>query len=140
MQFSKSTDYALHALAYLAHLNPTGPTGIKELADVLNVSESYLSKIMTNLRKDGLVNAVPGAKGGYELAREASRISFLDVILAMEGRQHLFECSNTTSKQHNMLVQETPASECRIKRVMDAAETQFYDYLSNQSIQSVISQ
>ena len=137
MQFSKSTDYALHALAYLAHLNQSEPTGIRELADMLNVSESYLSKIMTKLRKDGLVNAVPGVKGGYELSHPASHISFLDVILVMEGRQQLFECSNSKSKQHQLL-EERGASECRIKHVMDAAEHHLFDYLASQTIQSVI--
>ena len=67
---------------------------------MLGVSESYLSKIMSKLRHDGIVRAVPGVNGGYELARAAAHITFLDVILVIEGRRQLFECSNLNSKQH----------------------------------------
>ena len=59
MQFAKSTDYALHALVHLAKSEGEYNIGIKELSDMLDVSESYLSKIMTKLRKDGIVRAVP---------------------------------------------------------------------------------
>ncbi|KHF33297.1 Transcriptional regulator [Paenibacillus sp. P1XP2] len=65
MQFSKSTDYALHALLHLALAkiphNGNGHkghnVGIKELSATLGVSESYLSKIMSKLRQDGIVRA-----------------------------------------------------------------------------------
>ena len=72
MQFAKSTDYALHDLVYLAHSESEDKIGIKELSNKLDVSESYLSKILTQLRKDGIWRAVLGVKGGYEVSRSAS--------------------------------------------------------------------
>ena len=59
IQFSKSVDYALHALIHLAHSERDQNIGIKELSATLGVSESYLSKIMSKLRQDGIVRAVP---------------------------------------------------------------------------------
>ncbi|GGA26884.1 RrF2 family transcriptional regulator [Paenibacillus physcomitrellae] len=151
MQFSKSTDYALHALIHLALSEHEHNIGIKELSATLGVSESYLSKIMSKLRQDGIVRAVPGVKGGYELARPASQVTFLQVIQVIEGRQHLFECSNQNSQQHRLLSAEpadsqedesssTPArgSECLVKQVMDGAERQLYQYLEQHTIQSVL--
>ena len=93
IQFSKSVDYALHALIHLAHSERDQNIGIKELSATLGVSESYLSKIMSKLRQDGIVRAVPGVNGGYELAKQAEQITFLEVIQVIEGRQQLFECS-----------------------------------------------
>ncbi|RXZ77407.1 transcriptional regulator [Paenibacillaceae bacterium] len=49
MQFSKSTDYALHALIQLRLSERCHNVGIKELSGALGVSESYLSKIMSKL-------------------------------------------------------------------------------------------
>ncbi|MBE9915133.1 Rrf2 family transcriptional regulator [Paenibacillus donghaensis] len=147
MQFSKSTDYALHALIHLAHSEHRQNVGIKELSAALGVSESYLSKIMSKLRQDGIVRAVPGVNGGYELARPAEQITFLDVIQVIEGRQQLFECSNLNSQQHRMLAEEKAAqtdrdchgqSECLVKRVMDGAEQHLYQYLREHTIQSVL--
>ena len=119
MQFAKSTDYALHALVHLANSEREDKIGIKELADMLDVSESYLSKIMTQLRKDGIVRAVPGVKGGYELARPASQITFLDVILSTEGRQEMFNCSNSDSKQHTSMTNESNEIKGRINAFVE---------------------
>lgn len=147
MQFSKSTDYALHALIHLGHSERCNNVGIKELSGTLGVSESYLSKIMSKLRQDGIVRAVPGVNGGYELARPTDQITFLDVIQVIEGRQHLFECSNTSSRQHQLLTEEGAAQQnqnrpgknvCLIEKVMNGAEQQLHQYLREHTLQSVL--
>ncbi|MFC3749923.1 RrF2 family transcriptional regulator [Paenibacillus sp. GCM10012306] len=147
MQFSKSTDYALHALIHLGHSERCNNVGIKELSGALGVSESYLSKIMSKLRQDGIVRAVPGVNGGYELARSADQITFLDVIQVIEGRQQLFECSNSSSQQHQLLADEgavqrdqkhSEKNECLVEKVMNGAEQQLHQYLREHTIQSVL--
>ncbi|MBD2871689.1 RrF2 family transcriptional regulator [Paenibacillus arenilitoris] len=144
MQFSKSTDYALHALVHLGQSERCNNIGIKELSGTLDVSESYLSKIMSKLRQDGIVRAVPGVNGGYELARPADQITFLDVIQVIEGRQQLFECSNSRSRQHRLLAEEGAAqqhqgrNECLIEKVMYGAEKHLHQYLRDHTIQSVL--
>lgn len=88
-----------------------------------------------------------GVNGGYELARPAGQITFLEVILVIEGRQSLFECSTLNSKQHRLLAEERAAdrdrdcqgnSECLVKKVMDGAEQHLYQYLREHTIQSVL--
>ncbi len=147
MQFSKSTDYALHALIHLGRPELRNNVGIKELSAILGVSESYLSKIMSKLRQDGLVRAVPGVNGGYELARPAEQITFLDVIQVIEGRQQMFECSNSSSRQHQLLGEEEEAgadsersrpSGCLVEKVMNGAERHMHQYLREHTIQFVL--
>jgi len=147
IQFSKSTDYALHALIHLGHSERRNNIGIKELSATLGVSESYLSKIMSKLRQDGIVRAVPGVNGGYELSRSADQITFLDVIQVIEGRQQMFECSNSNSQQHQLLAEEVAAQpnqerqgrgECLVEKVMEGAEQHLYQYLQGHTIQSVL--
>lgn len=114
---------------------------------MLSVSESYLSKIMSKLRQDGIVRAAPGVNGGYELARPAEEITFLEVIQAIEGRQRMFECSNLDSQQHRLLAEEKEAERirngpdngaCMVKKVMDGAEQHLHQYLQDHTIQSVL--
>ncbi|GAE05531.1 Rrf2 family transcriptional regulator [Paenibacillus sp. JCM 10914] len=102
MQFSKSTGYALHALIHLARSERGQNVGIKELSALLGVSESYLSKIMSKLRQDGIVKAVTGVNGGYELARSADQITFLEVIQIIEGRQRLYDCFSMDEERHQL--------------------------------------
>jgi len=125
LQFSKSTDYALHAVIHLAYSERCNNVGVKELSGALGVSESYLSKIMSKLRQNGIVRAVPGVKGGYELARPVDQITFLDVIQVVKGRQQLFEGSNSSSRQH-------------LEKVMNGAEQHLHQYLREHTIQTVL--
>lgn len=149
MKYSKSTDYALHALIHLAHSeHRSNNIGIKELSKILGVSESYLSKIMSKLRQDGIVRAVPGMNGGYELARTAEKITFLEVIQAIEGRQEMFVCSNLNSQQHRLLAEKKGDTQiqndsnndvCLVKKIMDGAEQHLHQYLRENTIKSVLS-
>ena len=93
MQYSVGVEYAIHCLLYMIDM-PSGKTvGIKDLASYQGVSESYLSKIYTKLRKSGIVRSIPGANGGYELARLPDSISFWDIIEAVEGSAPMFQCA-----------------------------------------------
>jgi Rrf2 family protein len=54
-------------------------------AQELGVSPSYLAKVLQDLARGGLLSSSRGAAGGFELAREADRISCLEVIELLDG-------------------------------------------------------
>lgn len=147
MEHSHGTGYALHAMVFLAK-SPKGENiGIRNLSAFLGVSESYLSKIMTKLRKDGLVRSVTGVQGGYELARPASEITFRDVVEATEGRNHMYACANFKPNQHSLFHAHNHAEhkspwndECLIQQILRDAEKRLTTYLSGNTIQSVLDQ
>ena len=60
------------------------------LSDRLNVSDSYLKKIIKALVKEGLVNSSTGKNGGFSLNKPLNQITFYDVFLAIEGRDAIF--------------------------------------------------
>lgn len=93
MKYSNATNYALHTMVHLM-LQPRGALmGVQELAEMQDLSPTYLSKILTKLTKAGLIKSTPGAKGGYKISKAKHEISFLDVINAIEGDTSLFDCS-----------------------------------------------
>lgn len=138
MQFSIGVEYALHSLLHMVDLPPGKPIGVKELATFQGISETYLSKVFTKLRKAGIVRSLPGVNGGYELLRSADKISFWDVVEAVEGSTPIFQCAEV--RQNNILVdkQDLPPSfstcPCLIKTVMLEAEDQMRSYLANKSL------
>ena len=93
MQYSVGVEYAIHCLLYLVDVPMGKSIGIKDLAAYQGVSESYLSKVFTKLKKAGVVKSIPGVNGGYELSRKPEHISFWDVIEAIEGSSPLFQCA-----------------------------------------------
>lgn len=93
MKYSNATNYALHTMVYLIRLPQNSTIGVQELAEFQKLSPTYLSKILTKLTKGGLIESTPGAKGGYKISKSPNEISFLDVIIAIEGDSKLFNCS-----------------------------------------------
>ncbi|AIC95656.1 MULTISPECIES: Rrf2 family transcriptional regulator [Shouchella] len=51
----------------------------------LNVSPSYLKKVMRKLVVHELIKSTPGNSGGFSLARPAESITMLDIVGAIEG-------------------------------------------------------
>lgn len=129
MKYSKATNYALHTMVHLT-MEPKGQAvSVDQLAYMQNLSPTYLSKILTKLVKAGLIESVPGAKGGYSISRRAQDISFLDVIEAVEGQSVLFNCGFDHEE-----------SECLIERVMVEAEGNMKKELAGRTIQSIAEQ
>ena len=93
MKYSNATNYALHTMVHLIRLPQNSTIGVQELAEFQKLSPTYLSKILTKLTKAGLIESTPGAKGGYKISRSPNKISFLNVIIAIEGDTNLFNCS-----------------------------------------------
>lgn len=122
MKYSQATDYALHAMLYLVNATPDKPVGVQLLAEKLDVSQTYLSKLMTKLVKAGLIHSSPGANGGYRIKHNQQDISFLDIIRAIEGTASLFECSFNHG------------SGCQIQQVVMDAERQLEQYLDSKKI------
>ena len=92
LQLTRDGEYAVRAIVYLAS-QPEGKISlISEISETQEVPKSYLSKIMQNLVRSGLVKSRRGAKGGFVLARPADQITLRQTIEALEGPIHLNVC------------------------------------------------
>ena len=136
MQFSVGVEYAFHSLFYMVEI-PEGKTiGIRQLAELNKITETYLSKVFAKLRKAGIVRSIPGVNGGYELARPPEDISFWDVIEAIEGPSYFFQCVEIRKK--NIFVEDpsifTDKCPCLIKVVIHEAEKMLRNQLRSKSL------
>ena len=77
---SKSAEYAIRALHRLALAHGEGPVTTAELARRVGAPESYLSKLLHRLRKEGVVVSQRGRGGGFELARPPGRVTLAEVV------------------------------------------------------------
>ena len=88
MHFSKTAEYAIRVLSYLHRHNETTHS-VNLLHQELDLPYKYLTKLMTQLVKKGLVNASRGREGGVSLARDADKISLCDILEAIgESLEH----------------------------------------------------
>ena len=76
--------YAVMAMVDLAQSGTDKPVSIMDISLRQNISVSYLEQLFGKLRKGSQVKSVRGPGGGYILARSATQIKVLDIILAVD--------------------------------------------------------
>src|SRR3989442_13505760 len=79
-------------MIHLAGLPAGRIASLQDLCVPLHLPREFLAKILKILTAKGLVRSSRGAHGGYQLARPARDISFLEVIEAVEGPGPLHGC------------------------------------------------
>lgn len=92
-----SVEYGIHSLLWLVDTDGTAVSS-RELAELTGVSPSYVAKILSKLEKAGVVHATEGLRGGYLLAKPPERITFLEIVDAIEGRKPLFDCQEVRAR------------------------------------------
>lgn len=92
MVFSKATGYGIRALAYLARHSGERPCGLREIAEAEQIPALYLSKLLSDLRRQRLIRSTKGIHGGYELARRPEEITLWEVFNILEPDPHLDIC------------------------------------------------
>ncbi len=58
----------------------------------MDIPDRYVTQILANLVRHGLLTAVAGPNGGYSLARAPEGITLLEVVEAAEGQIGLDAC------------------------------------------------
>jgi len=92
MIFSRTSQYAIQALIYLA-TQPNGRRMLnREIAHNLGVPSAYLAKILQNLSREKLLHSSRGRHGGFSLRPGAEKTSLLDIVLLTEGARVDREC------------------------------------------------
>jgi Rrf2 family protein len=92
LQISRKIDYGLRAMIHLAGMPEGRVASLQDLSTTLRLPREFLAKILKGLAARGLLRPQRGAHGGYQLARPARDISFLEVIEAVEGPVQLNVC------------------------------------------------
>ncbi|MBI2214754.1 MAG: Rrf2 family transcriptional regulator [Acidobacteria bacterium] len=77
---SNTAEYALRAMVFLSQAMPGKVMTGRDLAAASGVPAKYLSKILLDLNRAGMVTAIRGQGGGYSLAREANDIRLIEVV------------------------------------------------------------
>jgi len=91
MQLDKFSDYALRILITLAVRAPER-VATSEIAGRFAISENHLSKIATQLAREGFVLSERGRSGGLTLHQSAEEIRIGSVLRALKRQESVAEC------------------------------------------------
>lgn len=117
---STGVEWALHCCTVLS--TATQPVPVNRLAELHDVSRTYLAKHMQALSRAGLIAAVEGRDGGYLLARPGDQVTAYDVVQAIEGSEPAFRCTEIRQQGPLPTTGEACRVPCGIAKVMATAE------------------
>jgi Rrf2 family protein len=138
MQMGEGVEWALHSCALLALVPPDRTLPAARLAEYHGVPPAYLAKHLQALAQAGIVESVPGRKGGYRLSRPADEVTLLEVIEAVEGTGPSFRCREIRRRGPARLPASEYRAPCGIDAAMQRAEDAWRAELATQTIGDVL--
>lgn len=122
MKLPDSTEWVLHATLALAQLPPGTTASAAQLAEHFDVPPAYLAKQLQALVRAGVLIATTGPRGGFRLARPATDITLLQIVEAVDGPSHFYQCNELRQQGRGAARPEDCVKTCGIAAKMYAAE------------------
>lgn len=134
MRITTWAEYGVICALHLARRAGEGPVTGRDLASRERLSADYVEQILLRLRRAELVRSARGARGGYQLARDAASISIRDVIHASELTTFDLHCVS-----HPVDDERCAAShECSIRPVWVMLQRRIDDVLESVSLADLL--
>jgi len=138
MRLSEGVEWGLHCLAILGGLPEGGTLPGRVLAEFHGVSPTYLLKHLKTLTEAGLVESVPGPRGGFRLAKPPETITLLDTVIAIDGEAAAFRCTEIRQRSPVRRSATAFALPCPVKVAMLKADAAWRAALASQTLADII--
>jgi len=113
---SQRTRYTIRAMLHLADRYGEGPVQLGEIATAQNIPPKFLTVMLSQISREGLVGTRRGRDGGYWLAREPGEISYGELVRLTRGSLGLLPCASRLAYEScSHCITE---DQCRLHRVM----------------------
>ncbi len=85
MIYSKTGEYAIRAILYLARFPKESLAMSSDIAKAEDIPSHYLAKILQRMAKYGFVDSFKGRGGGFRITQLALDSSILEIVERIEG-------------------------------------------------------
>ncbi len=132
MLLTKKSEYALLSLISIAQDDKA--KNVDVLSKELDISKSFLAKIMQNLAKNELVISHRGVNGGFTLKKSWEEMTILEIVEAAEERiPMVFECSPSVDSCPNQ-----KAMNCTIWPLLNNLQLKVNDFLKDLTLKDLV--
>ncbi len=91
--FSKSCEYGIRAIIYIAAESNTGKkVSIQEICAAIEAPNHFTAKILQILSRNRLVSSQKGVHGGFYLTNTQRTSKLIDVVTAIDGKTLFTGC------------------------------------------------
>ena len=91
-KLNRKLEYSLMALKHMASKKPGELTTAKEIADCYKAPFDATARVMQLMAQKGLLKVEHGSLGGYQITRDLSKVSMLDLFEAIQGPNKIARC------------------------------------------------
>lgn len=134
MKLSTKGRYAVVALVDLCAHDPEGPVSLIDISKRQSISVAYLEQLFVKLRRAGLVRAMRGPGGGYNLNKAAADIRISDILAAVdEGMDALTTGAGASGGMSGTRAQSLS------NRLWEGLSAHLYVYLHQMRLSDVVS-
>jgi Rrf2 family iron-responsive transcriptional regulator len=99
LKINRQTDYAVRVILALAQHGEGARLSSSEIQRKMVIPAAFMTRIVAQLARAGLVNTFPGREGGLVLPRPASQITLKDVVEVFEGPILFSECMQAKGEE-----------------------------------------
>lgn len=92
MILSSACIYGVQGAIYVATLKSENYISLKQIADQLHISFTFLTKVFQQMTDAGIMQSLRGPRGGIKLAKSPLEITLADIIEAIDGPDLFKEC------------------------------------------------
>ncbi|MEV4266217.1 Rrf2 family transcriptional regulator [Kribbella sp. NPDC049584] len=136
MKMNEGVEWAMHSCVNLSWAAGEAVTA-KRLAAFYNLPTAYLNKQLQALTRAGILTSVSGPKGGFQLARDPRNISLLDIVVAIDGPDDAFRCTEILKEGPGADTRADYTKTCVISQAMRGAELTYRRELASRSIADI---
>jgi len=132
MLMTRASEYALLSLIVLAKAEK--PMDADTLSRELDISKSFLAKILQSMARQGILNSYKGVNGGFALAKAANEITVQQVLQAAEGKTPaVFDCSSSIND-----CPSNKASTCAIWSFLNRLQGKIDNFLDTITLEDIL--
>lgn len=113
---SQKVRYAIRAMQHLADSYGEGPVQLGEIAKAQRIPAGFLTTILSELGRAGVVESQRGRGGGYWLATPPDKLTYGDLVRPMRGSLSLVPCASRNA--HECCTNCLAEDQCRLRALM----------------------
>lgn len=135
---SATCKYGIRAVIFIALKNePQKNTGLKEIAEKLKIPQPYLAKILQILARKKILHSTKGPHGGFYLSVPAEKLTLMDIIDAIDGRDFFDSCYVTGEKCN---LDKPDGGRCILHNDLREIKVRLENFFSSKTVEQMVNQ
>ena len=132
LKINRKLEYALISLKYLINLKPGQRASANEICETFHIPFDPTSRVLQIMVKKNLLRSEHGTLGGYQISKDLSKVSFLELSEMILGKTALARCISGKSCSHQ--------KKCNIVTPVNKIHQQIVHLLSQLNLQHILEQ